>query len=159
MTFDSLFVPTVGPVEVIVRSAAVYAFLLGLFRIFGRAQQARRVGFDLAVMFLVGVSLRRTIVGDDDTLTSGFLAIATIFGLEWLASVASYRSGTVADILEGRPRKIMVDGKPVEENLRKTRLRISDVRERLREKGTDDLSRVREAWVERDGKITFLLRE
>jgi uncharacterized membrane protein YcaP (DUF421 family) len=35
---------------------------------------------------------------------------------------------------------------------------LVELRERLREQGTDELEKVRAAFVERDGKITFLLR-
>ncbi|HET8542080.1 MAG TPA: YetF domain-containing protein [Anaeromyxobacter sp.] len=159
MSLSELFVPTVAPLEVILRATFVYAVLLALFRVFGRAQQARHAGFDIVVLFLVGTALRKTIVADDESLTSGAIGILTLFALDWLASLLTWRNRRVSLVLEGRPIQIVKDGEPIDAALRRTRLNRHEVREHLREKGTEDLSRVRAAFVERDGKVTFLMRD
>ena len=153
-----MFVPELSPAGVIVRAALVDLLLLVLFRGFGRAQKARNAAFDLAVMFLVGTALRMTIVGDDASLTSGAIALATLFALDWLMSFLTWRSERLSLVVEGRARQIVRDGKPLEDALARSRLNVHELRERLREQGTDELEKVRAAFVERDGKITFLLR-
>jgi uncharacterized membrane protein YcaP (DUF421 family) len=158
MDLVEMFVPEVSPAEIVVRSALVYLLVLVLFRLFGRLQQARHAGFDLAVMFLLGTALRKTIVGDDPSLTSGAIGLTTLFALDWVMSFFTWRSERLSLIVEGRPRQIVKDGAPIEESLARSRLNIHELRERLREQGTDELEKVRAAFVERDGKITFLLR-
>jgi uncharacterized membrane protein YcaP (DUF421 family) len=159
MSLDELFVPTVSPVEVIFRAAVVYAAMLVLFRVFARTQMSRHAGFDVAVMFLVGTALRKTLVADDETITSGVLSLATLFALDRLVSFATWKKRSIAFLIEGKPIQIVKDGAPVERALRQTRINEHELREHLRAEGTDDLSRVRAAFVERDGKITFLMKE
>lgn len=158
MSLDEMFVPELSPLEVIVRAALVYALVLALFRLFGRAQQARHAGFDLAVMFLVGTALRKTIVGDDPSVTSGAIGLATLFALDWAMSFLTWKSERLSLVVEGRPRQLVKDGQPIDDALARSRLNVHELRERLREQGTEDLGKVRAAFLERDGKITFLLR-
>lgn len=158
MRLDEMFVPELSPAEVVVRATLVYFLVLVLFRLFGRSQQARHAGFDLAVMFLVGTALRMTIVADDPSVTSGAVGIVTLFVLDWLMSFLTWKSERLSFVVEGRPRQIVKDGRPIEDALARSRLNLHELRERLREQGTEDLDKVRAAFVERDGKITFLLR-
>jgi uncharacterized membrane protein YcaP (DUF421 family) len=159
MSLAELFVPTLSPVEVVFRAASVYALMVVLFRLFGRAQNARHAGFDIVVLFLVGTALRKTIVASDESLTSGAIAIVTLFALDWAMSFVTWRNETLAFLVEGRPRQIVRDGRPVEDALRRSRINVHELREKLRAKGTEDVSRVRAAYVERDGRITVLMRE
>ena len=159
MPLADLFVPTLSPLEVVFRAAFVYALMLLLFRVFGRTQNARHAGFDVVVLFLVGTALRKTIVADDESLTSGAIAICTLFALDWAMSFVTWRSETLSFVVEGRPRLIVKDGRPVEDALRRSRISPHDLREQLRAKGTEDVARVRAAYVERDGRITVLLRD
>lgn len=110
-------------------------------------------------MFLVGTALRKTIVADDESLTTGALALTTLFSLDWLTSLLTWRNERLSFFVEGRPRQIVKDGRPIQRALRRTRINEHELREHLREKGTEDLSRVRAAYVERNGSITFLFRE
>ncbi len=159
MSLADLFVPTLSPAEVVVRAAFAYLVLLLLFRVFARTQTARKAGFDVAVMFLVGTALRKTIVADDASLTSGAIALTTLFSLDWIMSFLTWRNARLSFVVEGRPRQIVKDGKPIQRALRRTRINEHDLQERLREHGTEDLARVRAAYVERNGTITVLLRE
>lgn len=158
MSLDEVFVPELSPVEVVLRAAVVYFLVLVLFRLFGRAQQARHAGFDLAVMFLLGTALRKTIVGDDPSVTAGAIGLITLFALDWVMSFLTWKSERLSLVVEGRARQLIRDGRPIDDALARSRLNEHELRERLREQGTDDLAKVRAAFLERDGKITFLLR-
>ncbi len=159
MSFADLFVPTLSPGEVIFRAAFTYLALLVLFRVFARTQMSRHAGFDVAVMFLVGTALRKTLVAEDGSLTTGVLSLATLFALDFVVSFFTWRGSSIALLVEGRPIQIVKDGEPVRRALRRTRIGVHELREHLRSKGTEDLSRVRAAFVERDGKVTFVMRE
>lgn len=159
MSLADLFVPTLSPLEVIFRAAFVYVLMLVLFRVFARTQMSRHAGFDVAVMFLVGTALRKTIVANDDTLTTGALALATLFALDWVVSWVTWKDQRLSFVFEGRARQIVKDGQPIRDALRRTRINEHELNDHLRKHGTDDLSRVRAAFVERDGTVTVLLRK
>jgi uncharacterized membrane protein YcaP (DUF421 family) len=156
MDLSDLFVPTLSPIEVVFRATFVYVVMLILFRVFGRTQNARHAGFDVVVLFLIGTALRKTLVADDPSLTTGILAIVTLFSLDWLMSFVTWKSERLSFIVEGRPRRIVKDGAPDEDALRRSRINLHELREKLRAKGTDDVSGVKAAYVERDGQVTVV---
>ena len=151
--------PSWPPWEVALRAALVYGVLVVLLRLAGRKEITRYSVFDIAALVLITVAARTAIVGEDHSLTSAFVALATIFGLDLLLSWTSFRSHRLATIIEG-PRVLLVeDGRVREEALRHLRLSHDELLARLRVHGTDDLARVRSAYMEHDGKVTFVLRE
>jgi uncharacterized membrane protein YcaP (DUF421 family) len=157
--WHDMLVPTLPPWVVVLRAVAVYAFLLVLFRVYGRQEFARNSTFDLAVLLVVTTALRTTLVADDKSLTSGFISLSTLFALDGLASIVTFRSHRARVVLEGRPRVLVRDGKPDPAELRRARLAEPDLVALLRDKGTEDLARVKLATLERSGAITFVLKE
>ncbi|HEX8441780.1 DUF421 domain-containing protein [Archangium sp.] len=157
--WHAIWVPQLHPVEVIFRVSMVFLFAQLVLRAIGRKEMGRYATFDLALLFLLTVCLRRTMVGDDDSLTTGFLALVTLGAWDRLFSWLSFRDGRAARVLEGHPRELVRDGELVHENLRKTHISRSELLSQLRTHGRDDLAEVRAAYLEPSGKVTFLFRE
>jgi uncharacterized membrane protein YcaP (DUF421 family) len=156
--WSTLWEPELSPVEVLVRSAIVYLGLLVVFRLIGRKELSRYSPFDFAVILLVATALRKSLVGDDDSLTTAFVALGTILGLDVLLSWLAFRSRLLARVLEGPPRQLVDDGKPIDEALRRSRFTREELVSRLRKYGIDRLEDVQSAWLERDGHVTFVIR-
>lgn len=157
--WHGIWVPEMNPVEVIFRVSMVFLFSQLVLRLLGRKELGRYSTFDLALLFLLTVCLRRTLVGDDNSLTTGFLALATLGAWDRLFSWLSFRDRRAARVLEGRPRELVREGELVHENLRKTHISQSELLSQLRSHGRDDLSSVRAAFLEPNGRVTFLFRE
>lgn len=51
-----------------------------------------------------------------------------------------------------------MDGRPIEQAMRRSRFTVDELRSRLRRYGIDRLEAVESAWLERDGNVTFVLR-
>lgn len=150
--------PTWSPLEVALRAALVYLFVIAVFRVAGRKELGRLSTFDVALVFLVTVALRRTMTGDDTSLTNAFIALATLVGLDRGLSWLAWRSHRLADWLEGPARLLVEDGKLRPRELRRTRVSEDDLRAGLRQHGHEKLEDVRRAYLERDGKLSFVLR-
>ncbi|QSQ28403.1 DUF421 domain-containing protein [Pyxidicoccus parkwayensis] len=69
------------------------------------------------------------------------------------------RSHKAAVVLTGRPVELVSDGRINEANLRKSLLSHDELLSRLRANGTESLRKVRRAYLEPDGKVTFLMKE
>jgi uncharacterized membrane protein YcaP (DUF421 family) len=154
-----LWTPEQSPLEIVVRSTIIYLGVLVLLRIVGRKELARYSTSDILLLLLLSQGLRQTLVGSDKSLTSGFLAVGTLLGLNVLVSWLSFRSRRFAAVVRGRPTKLVSEGRPVEEALRRSRLTVEEIRARLRRYGIDRLESVDSAWLESDGTITFVLRD
>jgi uncharacterized membrane protein YcaP (DUF421 family) len=157
--WQSIWVPELHPLEVIFRVSMVFLFSQLVLRAIGRKELGRYSTFDLALLFLLTVCLRRTLVGDDDSLTTGFIALATLGAWDRFFSWLSFRDRRAARVLEGRPLELVHEGELVHDNLRKSRISRSELLSQLRSQGRDDLRAVRAAFLEPNGRMTFLFRE
>ena len=143
--------------EVVIRAALVYLFVIALFRVAGRKELGRLSGFDVSLLFLITVALRRSVTGDDSSLTTAFVALATMVGLDRLLTYLAWRSDAIARFVEG-PRRILVEqGELQWEELKRTRITADEVMAGLRRHGHDDLSVVKRAYLERNGKLSYVL--
>jgi uncharacterized membrane protein YcaP (DUF421 family) len=113
---------------------------------------------NVTLLFLIATALRQAIVGSDESLTTGLVAVTTLFAENWLLSTLTRRSRVVADVLQGPVATLLVDGKIDEAALRRHRISEDDLRTNLRRAhGREDLSRVKAAYIERSGALTFVL--
>ena len=147
------------PVEVFFRVSMVFLFSQLVLRLLGRKELGRYSTFDVVLLFLVTVCLRRTLVGDDNSLTTGFLALAALGAWDRFFSWLSFHSRRAARVLEGPPLELVREGELVHENMRKSLLSPEELLSRLRGEGKEDLRSVRSAYLEPDGKVTFLFRK
>jgi uncharacterized membrane protein YcaP (DUF421 family) len=157
--WHGIWVPEMHPLEVIFRVSMVFLFAQLVLRAIGRKELGRYATFDLALLFLLTVCLRKTMVGDDGSLTTGFLALATLGAWDRLFSWLSFRNRGAARVLEGRPLELVRGGELVHENLRRSRISHRELLSQLRTYGRDDLKEVRAAYLEPSGQLTFLFHE
>lgn len=147
------------PLETIVRASLIYLAVHLLLRLAGRKELSKYSSFDLAVLFLVTVAVRRAITVDDASVSTAVLALATLVAWNLFFSWLTFRSPVASSLFKGTPRLLVQDGRPLEDALRQARIGMEELKARLRVYGTQDLSVVHEAYLETDGKVTFVLKE
>lgn len=157
--WQSMWSPEMNPLEVVLRATLIFFFAQLVMRLIGRKELGRYSNFDVVLLFLVTVALRRSMVKDDDSLTTAFLALATLGAWDRFFSWLSSRSRKAARVLEGTPVELVRDGKLLERNMRKSLMSKEELLSRLRSQGTESLRKVRAAYMEPDGKVTFLMKK
>jgi uncharacterized membrane protein YcaP (DUF421 family) len=157
--WQSLWSPEVHPVEVVLRATLIYLFAQVVMRLIGRKELGRYSNFDVVLLFLVSVAVRKSLVKDDESLTTAFLALATLGAWDRFFSWLSSRSRKAARVLEGTPVELVRDGRLLEDNMRRSLISKEELLSRLRANGTESLRRVRAAYMEPDGKVTFLMKK
>lgn len=155
--WHALWVPSWSPLEVVFRATIVYFFTVGAFRLAGRKELSRYATHDIVLLFLIATATRQTIVGTDTSLTTGLVGLSTIIGWDTLLSHLAYRSRRAAQIVDGKIRRLVRDGVIDDAELKRARLSRDELVSLLRRHGHQDLRRVRDAFLERSGRITFLL--
>jgi len=143
--------------ETVFRSSFVYLVVHVLLRLSGRKELSRYSSFDVALLFLIGVAVRRAMTVDDASLTTATLSLGTIVIWEVFFSWLGYRSTLAAILLKGRPRLLVKNGIPLEAELRACRISMDELLSRGREAGLANLGRVVEAHLETNGKVSFVL--
>lgn len=156
---ESMWKPELSPLEVVLRAAIIYAFLIVAFRVVGRKELGRWGASDVVLLFLISVAARQTIVGEDRSLTTAMVALGTLLGLDWALSALTARSSRLADLLEGEIRQLVRDGELQRDVMRRTRISEDELLEQVRRAGKETLADLKDAFLERSGKITIVLRE
>lgn len=157
-SWSGLWVPTWPPWEVALRAALVYGFIQLLLRLGGRKELGRYSTPDIVLLFLITTASRQTIVGNDTSLTSAFVGLATLVALDRLIGALALKLPTLARVLVGPPRPLVKDGRVLDDELRQAHISRDELLSHLRGKGKDRLEEVKAAFLEPDGRITFLFR-
>lgn len=159
MDWQSLLVPKLPLADVVLRTVVVYMLLqLGL-RFLGRKNLQYQAPYNMVTLFLIGAFGGRAVLGEDTSMTSCALGLAVVLLLNAATSWGVYRSQRLAHFFEGPAvRQLIRDGVVQDEVLQASRCSPEMLQAQLRSRGETDLARVRHAFVERTGEITFILR-
>lgn len=143
--------------ESVLRAAALYAFLLVLFRITGRRALSEITTFDFVLLLVIGEATQQALLGDDFSVINAFVVIATLVLIDILLSLFKERSPRVGRFLDGVPLIVVEYGKPLTERLRKARLTEEDILEAARQsQGLERLEQIRFAVLEKNGQISVI---
>jgi uncharacterized membrane protein YcaP (DUF421 family) len=143
--------------ETILRTLAVYGFLLVIFRLAGKRAMADTDTFDFVVLLIISEATQQALVGDDYSLTTAFLVFTTLIGCGLLLAVIKQRSSGAARILDGLPVVIIDDGKLLHDRMAKLHVDEQDVLEAGRcQEGIGTIEEIRYAVLERNGQISVV---
>ena len=153
-----MFVPSVSPLELVLRGSIMYLAILAAMRVF-RRQAGSLSTADLLVVVLVADAAQNGMASDYHSVTDGLVLIATIYAWNYLLDVAAFRWRPVHRLLNPPPLALVQDGRVVRRNLRQEMLTLGDLMEQLREQGVERLSEVRHCCLEGDGHLSVIRRK
>jgi uncharacterized membrane protein YcaP (DUF421 family) len=142
--------------ELVVRTVVIYVVLWAVIRGTGKRELAELGPFDLVLLIVLGDVVQQAVTQEDMSITGGVIVAATMALLVVLISIATRRSERVRHIVEGHPTTVVRDGAVESEAMRIERLPMADLLEAARAHGIDDLSRVRYAILEPNGRFSFI---
>ena len=152
----ALFRLGLHPVELLVRGTAVYWFLFLLFRFVLRRETGSLGIADILLLVLIADASQNAMAGSYETVTDGFVLVATIMGWNWLMDWASYHFSAVRRFAAPPPLVLVRDGKMITRHMRREYITTTELLARLREHGIDKLADVKIARMEADGDISII---
>src|SRR6266478_1140460 len=102
---------TLSPLELVLRSAIVYALFLAALRLSGKRELGQFTIFDLALVLLASNALQPAITGPDSSIPAALIIIATLFLLNRVVAYGRSHSMTLRRILDYAPTTVAEDGK------------------------------------------------
>ncbi len=154
-----MWTPDLPVLEKIVRAAAVYVFLLVGLRLTGKRQLGQMSSFDLVVLLIISNIVQNAMIGNDNSVTGGFIGAATILILNYgVARLVISRRG-LERLIEGAPTLLIHNGKVIEKNMRHELLTHDELMAALRRQGILAIEEVHVALLEETGAITAVKRE
>ena len=146
--------------ESVLRGAAVYLFLVLLFRIAGKRTLAHITTFDFVLLLIIGESTQQALLGDDFSVTNAFLVVVTLTVMSMGFDLLKHSSPAIDRILEDLPHVVVKDGKPLRKRLDMANLDLEDILEAARQsQGIGRLSEIGYAVLERNGDISIIPSE
>lgn len=145
--------------DLVIRGAAVYLFLLLIFRLSGKRTLRNVTTFDLVLLLIIAETTQQALVGEDSSVTGAFLLIVVLVGTDILLSLMKRASPRIDRLIEGQPLVILRDGVPLAARMHVERVDDDDILSAAREtRGIERLDDIERAVLEKNGAISIVPR-
>jgi uncharacterized membrane protein YcaP (DUF421 family) len=142
--------------DIVLRSLVLFGFVFLVVRVMGRRELAKLEPFDLILLIVLGDAVQQGLTQDDYSVTGAVLIVSTIGLLQVAVTFLSWRFKAVRRVTKGEPIVLVQDGKPIEANLRRERIRAEELAEKMRGQQIASLDDVAWAVLESGGDISFI---
>lgn len=156
---SNLFLFRVHPAEIFLRATLMYWALFVTFRFIVRRDAGSLGLADLVFVVIVADAAQNALAGDYKTIAEGLMVVGVLVAWNYVLDWAGYHFPLMQKLLQPPPLRLVVDGRPVHRNLRREHIAMSELDAQLRQSGVEDISKVREAFLESDGRVSVLLYE
>ena len=140
------------------RTLLIYLCVLFAMRLMGKRQLGELQPEELVSTMLISNLASISIESEEVPVTASLIPLFLIAALELLGSVLSFYSRRFSNLLAGRPKTVIQDGKVDQQALRMLRLTAADLLEALRGKDIYDPRDVSYAVIETNGTLSVALR-
>lgn len=142
--------------DVVIRAAVAYIFIIFLLRIIGRRELSTLAPSDLVLLVVMGDLVQNGVTQSDQSITGVFLAISTFAILTITMSVITFKSRRAQVLIEGTPLILVEDGKPIQRSMRSERLNLDDIAEEARAQGIETIDQIKWCVLETSGTMSFI---
>jgi uncharacterized membrane protein YcaP (DUF421 family) len=154
-----VFIATVNPLELVARTAIVYAVFILVLRAFGKRELGQFTIFDLALLLLAANALQPAMTGPDTSVGGGLVILATIFALNWLTAMVRERVPFARRLLESEPTVLARNGAWLDAAVKAEDVDQDDLGAALREHGIERIEDAQLVVLEGDGSISVVPKE
>ncbi|HRE81777.1 MAG TPA: DUF421 domain-containing protein [Opitutaceae bacterium] len=142
--------------ETVVRVIVLYLVILVGLRILGKREFGQLSPLELITLLLVPELVSQAALRSDYSLTTGIVAITTLFSLVFLTSVISHRSKRVERWISGTPTVLVARGQLLMDNLNRERISPDEIYSEMHKAGLERIKQVKWALLETDGRIALV---
>jgi uncharacterized membrane protein YcaP (DUF421 family) len=146
-------------IEIIVRSAAVYFFMIIAIRVFGKKELSQLNTADVILILLISNAVQNAMVGNDTSLLGGLLAAFVLFLISYGLKKIMYKSKALSDFIQDKPEILIHNGTTEFKTLAKLNITSDELEEAMREHGVEYYKDVKWAMLEVDGNISIISGE
>ena len=143
-------------VEVVLRSVAVYLFILLAIRLFGKKELAQLSVIDLVFILLISNAVQNAMVGSDTSLLGGLVAALALFATNFIFKKLLFRSKKMSEFVQGKSVLLIYEGDLLWDNLQSAEITLEEIEAAAREHGVEKISQVKLGILEVDGNISIV---
>lgn len=141
------------------RGLSITLYAMFLFRASSSRLYGSHSPLDFIIYIIIGAILGEAVVNNIPLIPS-MIVSALIIMVHRFLSYLSYKSHRIGRYIKGEKICVVKKGKYLEEGLSCCHLTTNDILQALRvQQNQTDIESVDEAWLERSGQISFILKE
>jgi uncharacterized membrane protein YcaP (DUF421 family) len=156
MDWKSIFLPDTSLFEIILRGSIMYIALFTMLRIILKRQTGTLGMTDLLLITLLADAAQNAMAGEYKSISDGIVLVGTIifwnYAFDWL----SYKSEWFGRLIEPPPLPLIRNGRMLRRNMRLELITEDELMMQLRKQGLEDVSKVKQAYIESDGHISVI---
>jgi uncharacterized membrane protein YcaP (DUF421 family) len=145
--------------DIVIRSAAVYLFMVIALRIFGKKELSQLNTADVILILLISNSVQNAMVGNNTTLWGGMAAATVLFVINFILKKLMYRYKKFSEFMLEKPEILIHNGTLDFKSLSKLNITSDELKEAMREHGVEYFKDVKLAMLEIDGNISIITGE
>jgi uncharacterized membrane protein YcaP (DUF421 family) len=141
--------------QVCFRACTVFLILIGYVRFGKKRFLGQATAFDAILVIIIGSIASRAISGTAPffaSLAGTFVLIA----VHWLISYLTETSPALSYLVKGHDTLLIKNGRIDRKALHRAHMSLDDLAEDLRQNGVEDAHDVKEARLERNGKLSVI---
>jgi len=142
--------------DIIIRSAAVYLFMVIALRLFGKKELSQLNTADVILILLISNSVQNAMVGNNTTLVGGIAAASILFTINFVLKKLMYKYKKFGDFMLEKPEILIHNGNLDFKILTKLNISSDELKEAMREHGIEHFADVKLAMLEIDGNISII---
>lgn len=142
--------------DIVIRSVAVYLFMVIALRIFGKKELSQLNTADVILILLISNSVQNAMVGNNTSLYGGIIAALALFIVNFIFKKIMANSKFVKDLVQDVPEILIHNGKIEFKTLAKLGITSDELHEAMREHGVEQYHQVKLAMFEIDGSISII---
>jgi uncharacterized membrane protein YcaP (DUF421 family) len=154
----NMFQLTLPVAEKILRPILVYLFLVIGLRIAGKRELAQLNPFDLVVLLTISNTVQNAIIGNDNSVTGGILGAITLLLVNAGVVHLVHRDPRINAWVEGRTEYLIREGVINRMSLKREEISEEELLAAARKNGIQDLDQVKEATLDTNGAISFIVK-
>jgi uncharacterized membrane protein YcaP (DUF421 family) len=157
MEFDRIFLGDFSlelVLEIVLRTAIMYLFTLGLIRVLGKRGMGELSPFELVIIVALGSAVGDPMFYADVPLIHGIIVITVVVSLQRALVELTERHKALERLIESHPVCVVHSGQLLFEAMEHEDLSEAEVFMALREQGIEFLEEVRRAYLEPSGKMS-----
>jgi uncharacterized membrane protein YcaP (DUF421 family) len=153
--WEEIFVPEISLLELIIRGTLMYFVMFAVLRFLRRGVGSIGIT-DLLVLVIIADAAQNGMSGDYKSVTEGVVLVLTIAGWDWVLDYLGFKSHFFEGILRPAPLALVKNGTMLRENMESEMITEEELFSQLRQQGILDISEVKEARLEGDGKVSVI---
>ncbi len=138
------------------RSIFLYIIVLIVMRLMGKREIGQLQPFEFVIAIMIADLAATPIANSGIPITNGIIPILGLLLMDLIISVCSMKSINFRAVISGKPSILIYRGKIDEKNLRKERITVNELQERLRENNVMNVADVEYAILETSGQINIV---